>query len=126
MIITTFNKEHLAAAREMALLNYAEERAAVQALPEIAREGETFITKREEMQNIRGAYCRPEYRGQQIMQRLVEWTGNVLYKEGSQYLGVDYESFNPTAYHFWPKMFDPYTCSVTRRIGEGILKKVRD
>lgn len=75
------------------------------------------------MKNICGAYCLPQYRGQQIMQGLIGFTGNLLCREGYQYLGVDYESFNPTAYHFWPKLFEPYTCSVVRRIDECALGK---
>lgn len=90
---------------------------------EVADEGETFLTERTDMKNICGAYCLPQYRGQQIMQGLIAYVNNVLYREGYQYLGVDYESFNPTAYHFWPKLFKPYTCSVVRRIDEGILRK---
>lgn len=90
---------------------------------EIADEGETFITGMKEMKNICGAYCLPEYRGQKIFQGLISYTNNVLCQEGYQYLGVDYESFNPTAYHFWPKLFAPYTCSVVRRIDECALKK---
>lgn len=90
---------------------------------EISDEGENFITDIKEMKNICGAYCLPEYRGQQIMQGLIDYTSNILYHEGYKFLGVDYESFNPTAFHFWQKLFAPYTCSVVRRIDEGILKK---
>lgn len=90
---------------------------------EVADEGETFVTEVKAMQNICGAYCLPEYRGQQIMQGLIRYISNILHHEGYQYLGVDYESINPTAYHFWPKLFTPYTCSVVRRIDECVLKK---
>lgn len=91
---------------------------------EISEEGETFVTELPELKNIRGAFCLPEYRGKQIVQNLLNYTIEVLGKEGALYLGVDYESFNLTAYHFWTKYFEPYTCSVTRRIDEGILKKI--
>ena len=90
---------------------------------EVADEGETFITEHQDMKSICGAYCLPQYRGQQVMQGLIGFASNILCREGYQYLGVDYESFNPTAYHFWPKLFEPYTCSVVRRIDECALGK---
>lgn len=37
-------------------------------------------------------------------------------KEGYIYLGVDHESYNPTANRFWPKYFEEYTNSVTRKL----------
>ena len=40
----------------------------------------------------------------------------VLKEEGFEYLGVDFESYNPTANRFWNKYFAEYTNSVTRRI----------
>lgn len=36
--------------------------------------------------------------------------------EGFMYLGVDFESYNPTANRFWAKYFMEYINSVTRRI----------
>ena len=45
-----------------------------------------------------------------------------LKKEGFLRLGVDYESFNPTANVFWPKYFEVYTKSVVRRIDECALE----
>ena len=66
-----------------------------------------------------GAYCLPEYRGKNIFQNLLNYVILILSHEGSLYLGVDYESMNPTAYYFWRKYFKPYTCSVTRRIDGG-------
>ena len=92
------------------------------AFVEICDEAETFVAELPSVKNICGAFCLPEYRGQMIYQNLINYTIEVLQKEGYQYLGVDYESFNPTAQHFWPKYFEPYTCSVTRRIDEGVLK----
>ena len=92
------------------------------AFVEICDKAETFVTELPLVKNICGAFCLPEYRGWLIYQNLINYTIEVLQKEGYQYLGVDYESFNPTARHFWPKYFVPYTCSVTRRIDEGVLK----
>lgn len=101
----------------------AKERDKIIAFLEISDGAENFVTEIPEMKNICGAYCLPQYRGQMIVQNLLNYVINVLHKEGYKYLGVDYESFNPTAYHFWRKYFVPYTCSVTRRIDEGIMKK---
>lgn len=92
---------------------------------EISDVGESFIAGLPKMKNICGAFCLPEYRGQMVVQNLLNYVIEILQQEDYEYLGVDYESFNPTAYHFWPKYFEPYTCSVTRRIDEGILKKMR-
>jgi hypothetical protein len=41
-----------------------------------------------------------------------------LSQEGYQLLGVDCESFNPTARGFWLKYFAEYTHSMVRRIDE--------
>ncbi len=90
---------------------------------EISDEGETFVADHKKMQNICGAFCLPEYRGKHIFQNLINYVIEILSKEGFEYLGVDYESFNPTAFHFWTKYFEPYTCSVTRRIDECVLKR---
>jgi len=90
---------------------------------EICDEAETFVTELSAVKNICGAFCLPKYRGKQIYQNLINYAVEVLQEEGYQYLGVDYESFNPTAQHFWTKYFEPYTYSVVRRIDEGALKK---
>lgn len=86
---------------------------------EIAKDGENFVTEVPEMQNICGAYCRPADRGQNIMQMLLNHVIAVLKEEGCSRLGVDYESLNLSAWSFWKKYFDAYTCSLTRRIVES-------
>ena len=101
----------------------AKEQDKIIAFLEINDDAENLVTEIQEMKNICGAYCLSQYRGQMIVQNLLNYVINVLQKEGYKYLGVDYESFNPTAYHFWRKYFEPYTCSVTRRIDEGIMRK---
>ena len=93
------------------------------AFVEICDEAETFVTELPSVKNICGAFCLPEYRGRQIYQDLLNYVITKLGAEDFQYLGVDYESFNPTAQRFWTKYFEPYTYSVTRRIDEGVLKK---
>ncbi len=88
----------------------------------ISDNGEAFIAEGETYRHIRGAYCLPEHRGRGIMQNLLNFTISTLKAEGYTRLGVDFESFNPTAYGFWLKYFQPYTHSVVRRIDERILE----
>lgn len=85
---------------------------------DVSDEGETFITEEPDMMNICGAYCVPEYRGSGIIEILLNYVIRTLKEEGYGLLGVDYESFNPTALRFWRKYFNPYTRSVVRRIDE--------
>ncbi len=88
----------------------------------ITNEAETFITKQKDYTNITGAYCLPEHRGKGVYQNLLNFTISTLKAEGYTRLGVDFESFNPTAYGFWLKYFTAYTHSVVRRIDEKILE----
>jgi len=83
---------------------------------DVAEEGENFVTVNPRMRNIQGAYCKPEYRGRKIYDALLAYVVEVLKEEGYEYLGVDFESYNPTANRFWKKHFHEYTNSVTRRI----------
>lgn len=88
---------------------------------EIADEGENFVTDVSSMLNIQGAFCMPEYRGKSIAQNLINYTIEILKSEGYKILGVDYESFNPTANGFWKKYFTVYTNSVVRTIDDSAL-----
>ena len=81
-------------------------------------EGENFIGDAAPMQHIHGAYCFPQYRGQGIFQGLLNCVIKTLRAEGQTLLGVDFESFNPTASGFWLKYFSEYTHSVVRRVDE--------
>ena len=94
----------------------------VAAYVEVTDRGENFATQAEDMRNICGAYCLPEYRGRNMYQGLLDYMILCLKKEGFLRLGVDYESFNPTANMFWPKYFEVYTKSVVRRIDECALE----
>lgn len=85
--------------------------------------GDNFVTEISDMLSICGAFCLPDYRGEEIVQSLLNVMIEESVSEGYKWLGVDYESFNSTAYAFWNKYFEPYTNSVTRRIDEAILKK---
>jgi GNAT superfamily N-acetyltransferase len=97
---------------------------AVVAYVEMQPGGENFAAEADGTMNICGAYCLPEHRGGGIARSLVDHAIGVLRGEGYVRLGVDYESFNPTAYAFWGKHFEAYTVSVVRRIDEGALRGV--
>ena len=92
------------------------------AFVKISVPGETFVTTGNTYRHIRGAYCLPEHRGKGLYQNLLNFTISVLKREGYTRLGVDFESFNPTAYGFWLKYFNAYTNSVVRRIDERITQ----
>ena len=88
---------------------------------ELDDEGETFASCAPGTGNICGAYCLPAYRGQKIAQALLQHIVKTLRDEGAVRLGVDCETFNPTAMGFWSKYFAPYTTSVVRRIDENAV-----
>jgi len=81
-------------------------------------EGENFIGDVKNMKHIHGAYCLPEYRGKGTIQNILNFIIKKLKDENNQLLGVDFESFNPTASNFWLKYFTEYTHSVVRRIDD--------
>lgn len=83
---------------------------------DISDEAENFVTEHPKMSNICGAYCKPEHRGRGINDDLLIYVLAILKAEGYDYLGVDYESYNPTANRYWAKHFKEYTNSVTRKI----------
>jgi len=86
----------------------------------IMERGENFASCSAGMMNIQGAFCLPQYRGG-VYQSLISHTIRALREEGFTRLGVDFESFNPTAYGFWLKHFTAYTNGVARRIDDLIL-----
>ena len=88
----------------------------------IAASGETFVATGNTYRHIRGAYCLPEHRGKGLYQNLLNFTMATLKREGYTTLGVNFESFNPTARGFWLKYFTAYTNSVVRRIDERITQ----
>ncbi len=83
---------------------------------EVDGDGENFVTEHPGMLNICGAYCLPAWRGKGVSQALLDHVLMTLQAEGTAWLGVDYETMNPTAAGFWEKYFQPYTASLTRRI----------
>ncbi len=97
----------------------------IAAYVEIADTAENFVTEEPQVQNICGAFCLPEYRGKGLYQNLLNHLIDVLKAEGYTHLGVDYESFNPTALGFWQKYFVSYTSGVVRRIDENVLNTAK-
>jgi GNAT superfamily N-acetyltransferase len=88
----------------------------------ITDEGENYISELDSVINICGAYCYSEYRGQGLLQNLLNYLIKKLRNEKYQLLGVDFESFNPTASGFWLKYFKEYTQSVVRRVDDRYIK----
>ncbi len=101
----------------------AEVGGTIAAYLEMKPEGENFVSYSPDMLNICGAYCLPEYRGKGVIQSLLGYALSVLRLDGFARLGVDCESFNPTALNFWTKYFEVYTHSVVRRIDENAVEK---
>lgn len=89
----------------------------------ISATGETFAAAGKSYRHIRGAYCLPAHRGKGVYQNLLNFSISTLKKEGCTQLGVNFESFNPTARGFWLKYFTAYTHSVVRRIDERITQR---
>lgn len=94
----------------------------IAAYMEVQEEGENFIAAHPSMKNICGAYCLPEFRGRNIAAALLNFVLKTLNSESVSLLGVDCESINPTAIHFWKKHFAPYTQSLVRRIDENAIE----
>ncbi len=100
----------------------AKDRSEIIGYIEITDDGETFISEAPDMLNICGAYLEENYRGKNVLQSLLSFVIDTLQKDGIKYLGVDFETINPTALRFWSKYFDSYTYSFNRRIDERISK----
>jgi len=84
----------------------------------ICNSDKPFASHAPDMMDICGVYAIPEIRGTELYANLLRYVETILAKEGYTRLGVDYESFNPTALYFYPKHFTVYTNSLVRRIDE--------
>ena len=91
---------------------------------EVGSEGETFISEDSDVLNICGTYVDSDYRNSSASKELLNYTMKKLADECVKYLGVDCETINPTALHFWRKYFESYTYSFIRRVDERILEKI--
>lgn len=85
------------------------------------KDGENFISKSSSVLNIHGMFVKKEFRAKGIADGLLKAAYAATQKQGKTFLGVDYETLNPTALNFWTKYFAPYTYSWHRRIDERIL-----
>lgn len=83
---------------------------------EVTDDGENVLTTAPDMRNICGAYLDERFRGKGIYDGLLAFTLATLREEGVARIGVDFETMNPTALHFWTRYFDRYTTSYARRI----------
>lgn len=83
---------------------------------ELTDDGENVFTTAPDMRNICGAYLDEAYRGHDLYRNLLAFTLDTLRNEGIKRVGVDFETMNPTALHFWTKDFAVYTHSYARRI----------
>ena len=90
---------------------------------EVMDDGENFATYNDDMRSICGAFCLSQYRGKGVMQGLLNYVIVQLGAKGFSSLGVDFESFNPSASGFWLKYFTAYGYTVVRRIDECALEK---
>ncbi len=88
---------------------------------QLSDSGENYLTKFDDMANICGCFARPDVRGTGVPDLLLSHVCNTARKEGKTLLGVDCETLNPTALHYWSKHFTPYTFSYHRRLDERVL-----
>ena len=87
------------------------------------KEGENFISSSSGVLNIHGMFVKKEFRSKGIADGLLKTVYETARKQGFNFLGVDFETLNPNALHFWTKYFEPYTYSWHRRIDERILQE---
>ena len=80
--------------------------------------GETFLDQNPASRHIGAAYCRPEYRGNGLIDALLDAAQRDLAAQGVPLLGVDCETLNPPAFRCWSKRFAPFTYSFVRRLDE--------
>jgi len=83
-------------------------------------QGESILSRHPMMMNITGAFVSPQNRESGCGRALLNAVETWQIENGYNLTGVDYESINPNASHFWNKFFTSYTLSLTRRIDERI------
>ena len=105
---------------EEGVMYYAEKDDTIIAYMRVTDEGENYISNGKDIKNIKDTYCLPEYRGKGIIQNLMNYVIGIYKNEGFTRLGVDFESFNPTARGFWLKYFTEYSHGLERRIDDRI------
>lgn len=78
--------------------------------------GETFLDQDPASRHIGAAYCRPETRGNGLIDALLDAAQRDLAAQGVPLLGVDCETLNLPAFRCWSKRFSPFTYSFVRRL----------
>ena len=116
--VTEFSEEAFAARRERMKNRFFVAFAGDEPVGylEVTGDGENVLTTAPDMANICGAYLLEDYRARGIYDALLGFVLDALRIEGVRRIGVDFETTNPTALHFWTKHFDRYTSSFARRI----------
>ena len=84
----------------------------------MGRGGETFLDQNPASRHIGAAYCHPEYRGNGLIDALLDAAQRDLAAQGVPLLGVDCETLNLPAFRCWSKRFAPFTYSFVRRLDE--------
>lgn len=80
--------------------------------------GETFLDQNPASRHIGAAYCRPECRGNGLIDALLDAAQRDLAAQDVPLLGMDCETLNPPAFRCWSKRFAPFTYSFVRRLDE--------
>jgi len=113
-----FMNRHMAPPSREARYFVAKQGEKLAACLKIKESGETFASLSPDTMHLSDVYAIPEMRGTGLYANLLRYAEATLAKEGYARLGVEYESFNPTALYFYPKHFTVYTNSLVRRIDE--------
>ena len=85
---------------------------------ELGTDGENYLTGLAGVRNICGAYALERARHTGAAGALADWAARLCRAEGAAFLGVDCETLNLAALHFWGKRFTRYTLSYNRRFDE--------
>ena len=99
---------------------YATSKDEVVGYMRIQPNGESIVSYLPTLMNITGAYVKENHRDKHVGSLLLGEILNWLNGNNYSFLGVDYESINPSAMKFWEKHFKSYTVTLTRRIDERI------
>ncbi len=91
---------------------------------ELGGGGENYLTDQPGVINICGMYALPEARGLGVAGRLADMAAEAARASGAGCLGVDCETLNLAARHFWAKRFTSYTYSYHRRLDERAVRRV--
>ena len=92
---------------------------------ELGGGGENYLTDQPGVMNICGMYAVPELRHLGVAGALANRAAAVARDAGAAYLGVDCETLNLAARHFWAKRFTSYTYSYHRILDDRAVPQGR-